>query len=126
MLEKVICIDNVGFFKKGVLKAVDLKNITLIYADNARGKSTLSSLLLTCSEGNVKDIVNRKTVGSTTEQHVLLRFNPSIGGCTFNSEFDGIEWKGAKPNMHVFNQAFVERNVFASTGVLSVPRAPIA
>ncbi|KAB0325488.1 AAA family ATPase [Janthinobacterium sp. PLB04] len=120
MLEKVICIDNVGVIKKGVPKSVDLQKVVLIYADNARGKSTLSSLLLACSDANVNDVVTRKTVGSTTAQKVILRFNPPSGA--FNAEFDGTLWKGPKPNLHVFNQAFVERNVFASTGVLPEQR----
>jgi len=120
MLEKVICIDNVGVIKKGAPKSVDLQKVVLIYADNARGKSTLSSLLLACSGANVQDVVTRKTVGATTAQKVVLRFNPPSGA--FNSEFDGIEWKGSKPNLHVFNQAFVERNVFASAGVLPEQR----
>ena len=115
MLEKFICIDNVGVIKKGVPKSVDLQKVALIYADNARGKSTLSSLFLACSGANVQDVVSRKTVGAATAQKVVLRFNAPGGA--FNSEFDGVAWKGAKPNLHVFNQAFVERNVFASTGV---------
>lgn len=120
MLEKIICIDNVGVIKKGAPKSVDLQKVALIYADNARGKSTLSSLLLACSGANVQDVVNRKTVGATTAQKVIFRFNPPGGA--FNSEFDGVAWKGAKPNLHVFNQAFVERNVFASNGVLPEQR----
>lgn len=120
MINKIICIDNVGVLKNGVQKSIDLQKVALIYADNARGKSTLSSLLLACSSANVHDVVSRKTIGAATAQKVVLRFN-SPGG-TFNSEFDGAAWKGAKPNLHVFNQTFVERNVFASTGVLPEQR----
>ncbi|WP_288841835.1 AAA family ATPase [uncultured Deefgea sp.] len=120
MLEKVICIDNVGVIKKGLQKSVDLQKVALIYADNARGKSTLSSLLLACSGANAQDVISRKTVGATTAQKVVLRFNTPSGA--FNSEFDGEAWKGARPNLHVFNQAFVEHNVFASAGVLPEQR----
>lgn len=121
MLEKVICIDNVGVIKKGTKQnAVNFEKVTLIYADNARGKSTLSSLFLACSSANVEDVVSRKTVGSASQQKVVLRFNSQ--NIAFNSEFDGVEWKGEKPNLHVFNQEFVERNVFASTGVLPEQR----
>lgn len=120
MLEKIICIDNVGVIKKGAPKSIDLQKVALIYADNARGKSTLSSLLLACSSANVHNVVSRKTIDAATAQKVVLRFNPPGGA--FNSEFDGAAWKGAKPNLHVFNQAFVERNVFASTGVLPEQR----
>ena len=120
MLEKVICIDNVGVIRKGLPKSVDLQKVALVYADNARGKSTLSSLLLACSSANAQDVVSRKTVGATTAQKVVLRFNAPGGA--FNSEFNGVAWTGAKPNLHVFNHAFVERNVFASTGVLPEQR----
>lgn len=120
MLEKVIRIDNVGVLKKGIQKPVDLKKLVLIYADNARGKSTLSSLLLACSGADASDVISRKTVGVATAQNVILRFNALNGA--FNSEFDGVAWKGDGPNLHVFNQAFVERNVFASTGVLPEQR----
>ncbi len=64
MLEKVIAIDNVGVIKSGAPKALSLEKITLIYADNARGKSTLSALLQAYSEADSKSIVERKTVGS--------------------------------------------------------------
>lgn len=122
MLEKMICIDNIGVIKNGLPKAVDLQKLTLIYADNARGKSTLSSLLLACSGADGHAITNRKTVGAITAQKVLLRFNPTGGAGAFNSEFDGVSWKGIQPNLHVFNQTFVERNVFVSTGVLPEQR----
>lgn len=120
MLEKVICIDNVGVLKKGLPKSIDLSKVALIYADNARGKSTLSSLLLACSSANVQEVISRKTVGATTAQKVVLRFKAPSGA--FNSEFDGVAWTGETPNLHVFNHAFVERNVFASTGVLPEQR----
>ncbi|WP_412023911.1 AAA family ATPase [Burkholderia cepacia] len=122
MLEKLVCIDNVGVFKKGTPKAIDLHKVTLIYADNARGKSTLSSLMLACAGSDVAEIVGRKTVGSTTPQKVVLRFNPPGGKGAFNSEFNGVAWLGERPNLHVFNQAFVERNVYTSTGVLPEQR----
>lgn len=122
MLEKIICVDNVGVIKNGTPKAVDLQKVVLIYADNARGKSTLSSLLLACSGANVLDVVSRRTIGATTAQKVVLRFNPPSGHEAYNSEFDGVAWRGDKPNLHVFNQSFVERNVYASTGVLPEQR----
>ncbi|CUJ49534.1 AAA family ATPase [Achromobacter kerstersii] len=120
MLEKVLCIDNVGVIKKGALQPVALEKVALIYADNARGKSTLSSLLLACAGSDAEDVVNRKTVGATTAQKAKFRFASPEG--SFTSEFDGSRWQGASPNLHVFNQAFVERNVFASTGVLPEQR----
>ena len=121
MLERIICIDNVGVFKSGVQKVSHLKKLTLIYADNARGKSTLSSVMLACAYGDAKELQSRKTVGATADQKVVLRFSPP-GTPSFNAEFSAIGWSGAKPNLHVFNQTFVERNIYAQGDVLPEQR----
>lgn len=119
MLEKIICIDNVGVLRHAIPRATALHAITLIYADNARGKSTLSALLMACSMANAKEVLSRKTVGSTALPKVNLRFGSTPSNAApFNSEFDGAAWSGPLPKLHVFNQAFVERNVFAGSGVL--------
>jgi wobble nucleotide-excising tRNase len=122
MLEKIISIDNVGVLKKAAQRPIDLQKVSLIYADNARGKSTLSSVLLACSTFEAKDVSDRKTVGATHPQKIILRFNQDAHSGAFNAQFDGIAWAGQKPNLHVFNQAFVDRNVYASSGVLPEQR----
>lgn len=121
MLERVICIDSVGVFKSGVQKVSPLKKLTLIYADNARGKSTLSSMMLSCANGDVKELQGRKTFGATADQKVVMRFTPP-GAAAFNAEFSATGWSGSKPNLHVFNQTFVERNVYAQGDVLPEQR----
>lgn len=122
MLEKVICVDNVGVLKKGAQRAIDLSKVSLVYADNARGKTTFSSLMLSCSTSDPQEIIQRKTIGATTAQKVVFRFNPPGVSPAFNAEFDGSVWGGGKPNMHIYNQTFVDRNVYASTGVLPEQR----
>lgn len=121
MLERIICIDNVGVFRSGVQKVSPLKKLTLIYADNARGKSTLSSVMLACANGDAKELQGRKTFGATDDQKVVMRFTPP-GVAAFNSEFSATGWSGAKPNLHVFNQTFVERNIYAQGDVLPEQR----
>lgn len=121
MLERFICIDNVGVFRSGVQKVSPLKKLTLIYADNARGKSTLSSVMLACANGDAKELQGRKTFGATTDQKVVMRFSPS-GTAAFNAEFSAAGWSGTKPNLHVFNQTFVERNIYAQGDILPEQR----
>ncbi|MGR2682255.1 AAA family ATPase [Chromobacterium haemolyticum] len=123
MLEKVISIDNVGVIKNGVLRPITLEKVTLIYADNARGKSTLAALLNACASANVPELTKRKTIGTQNDQKVLLRFKAPAGD--FNAQFNGNVWAGQKPNLHVFNQEFVERNVYASSGVTPDQRASL-
>ena len=123
MLEKVISIDNVGVIRSGVQRPITLEKVTLIYADNARGKSTLAALLSACASANVPELTKRKTIGSQSSQNVLLRFKAPAGD--FNVQFNSNVWVGQKPNLHVFNQEFVERNVYASTGVTADQRASL-
>ncbi|PRX27791.1 wobble nucleotide-excising tRNase [Paraburkholderia sp. BL18I3N2] len=123
MLEKIIRVDNVGVFKAGVPSAVTLKKVTVVYADNARGKSTLSALLRACGAGDAQAIQARKTIGATGNQAVHLRFQTSGGGSTIS--FDGNAWSAAAPNLHVFNQEFVERNVYAGAAVTPDQRASL-
>jgi wobble nucleotide-excising tRNase len=123
VLEKIISIDNIGVIKSGISNALDLKKVTLIYSDNARGKSTLAALMSACGAGDAPELVKRKTIGATTDQKVNLRFKSSNGN--FNAQFDGKDWSGDRPNLHVFNQEFVERNVYASGGVSPEQRASL-
>jgi len=115
MLEKVIAIQNVGVLKAGTPAAVELAKVSLVYADNARGKSTLSSILGASGAGDAKALAQRRTFGSTAAQRVALRFAGTPAG--FNAEFDGVSWTAVRPVVAVFNQDFVERNVYASEGV---------
>ncbi len=123
MLEKIIRVDNVGVFKAGLSSAITLKPVTVIYADNARGKSTLSSLLHACSIGDASSVQARKTIGATGNQAVQLRFNMTSGGTTIS--FNDDTWSAAADNILVFNQEFVERNVYASTMVTPDQRASL-
>ena len=121
MLEKIIRVDNIGVFKAGVPEAVTLKKVTVVYADNARGKSTLSALLRACGSGDSQSIQARKTIGATGDQAVQLRFQGAGGGSTIS--FDGNAWSAPAGNLHVFNQEFVERNVYAGAAVTPDQRA---
>lgn len=121
MLEKIVRIDNIGVFKAGVPSAVTLKEVTVVYADNARGKSTLSALLRACGAGDSQSVQARKTIGAIGDQAVQLRFQNAGGGSTIS--FDGNSWSAPPGNLHVFNQEFVERNVYAGAAVTPDQRA---
>ncbi len=122
MLEKIITIKNVGIFRNGTQAAITLKKLALIYADNARGKSTLSALLSACSTFDTQAVAQRQTIGVTNEQDVNLRFSSAATPPGFNVTFNGRTWNGNRPNLHVFNQAFVDRNVYTSEGVRPAQR----
>lgn len=112
MLEKIIRVDGVGIFHNGTPAARDLAKLTLIYADNARGKSTLSAILRAVASGDTVALTSRATIGGTRPAAVHLRFQEPAGGRTVRFE-NGV-WDGTAPHVHVFDNAFVENNVYAA------------
>lgn len=115
MLEKVINLDNLGVFKKGAPKALSFEKATLIYAENARGKSTLSAVLQACSTGDAAAVEARATIGGTAKPKVHFRF--LTNGTGTGVIFDAGKWQAAEPRVLVFDQGFVERNVYAGSEV---------
>ena len=118
MLEKIIRLEYIGLFAAGTPKAVDFKKATLIYADNARGKSTLAAVLKACATSDPAPMLARATIGATAPTRVVMRFDLPAGGGT-NINYEGGKWDVAAPHVVVFDQAFVEQNVYAGSEVLT-------
>lgn len=111
MLEKLLKLEGVGLFANPLAKAVEFKQATLIYADNGRGKSTLSAVMRACAAADSQAMAARATIGGTGAPRAQLRFKLPTGGT--NITFDAGTWDAAMPSLLVFDQAFIERNVFA-------------
>lgn len=112
MLEKVIRLDGVGIFHNGTPAARDLAKLTLIYSDNARGKSTLAAILRAAASGDSVALTSRATIGGTRPTAVHLRFREAAGGRSV--KFENGVWDGTALHVHVFDNAFVENNVYAA------------
>jgi wobble nucleotide-excising tRNase len=115
MLEKIIALENVGLFLSGAPKGYQLSKATLVYADNARGKSTLSAILQACAANDCDGVTARATIGAKGPPVVRLRFQLATGGT--NVTFENGKWNTAVLNLQVFDQGFVERNVYAGSEV---------
>ena len=111
MLEKLLKLEGVGLFANPLAKAVEFKRATLIYADNGRGKSTLSAVMRACAAADSQAMAARATIGGTSAPRAQLRFKLPTGGT--NITFDAGAWDASMPSLLVFDQAFIERNVFA-------------
>ncbi len=111
MLEKIIKLEGVGLFANPLATAIELKQATLIYADNGRGKSTLSAVMRACAAADAQSMAARATIGGTGATRAQFRFKLPTGGT--NVTFDRGVWDAAMPSLMVFDQAFIERNVHA-------------
>lgn len=108
MLQRVIAIKNVGRFKNCAAGGdVTFRRYTLIFAENARGKTTLCDILRSLATNTPDIIVGRATLGSTEPPEVQLL---TPGG---QLRFHNGAWSSPYPNIRVFDGTYVRENVFA-------------
>src|SRR3984893_2142595 len=108
MLQRVISIKNVGRFKScAALGDVTFRRFTLIFAENARGKTTMCAILRSLFTNTPAFIIGRRTLGSAGQPEVqLLTENGTV---TFRNG----SWSAAFPDIAVFDGTYVSDNVFA-------------
>ena len=115
MLDKIICVRSVGALNNATPNSIEMGRVTLIYGENARGKSTLAALLHACSTGTSDAVMARATIGATSDPKLVLRF--VRGGVTQVANFENAAWSSTAPELTVFDQGFIERNVYAGSEV---------
>jgi wobble nucleotide-excising tRNase len=108
MIEKFIRIQNVGRFRDCKPKGdVSFRKLTLIFAENGRGKTTLCAILRSLQSGQHNFIAERKTLGTTDPTSVQLR----LGGTTVS--FTNNTWSAPHPGIAIFDSVFIHDNVYA-------------
>ncbi|MGB4068561.1 MAG: AAA family ATPase [Nitrospira sp.] len=110
MLERIEEIQGIGLLHAANGKPHKYLRTTLIYADNGRGKSTLATVLRSLSTGDASLILNRKTVDGTLPPQAVLQF-ANGHKVTFSRNV----WSELRPELLVFDSAFIERNVHSGS-----------
>ena len=108
MIKKFIQIKNVGRFRNCSPHGdVTFRKLTLIFAENGRGKTTLCAILRSLQTGQPEFISERKTLGADGEPIVEIRtdqntliFSDSVWSCTY-------------PDIFIFDPVFIHQNVYA-------------
>lgn len=114
MLQNLALLRNVGRFES-VSDQTPLAPLTLIYAENGRGKTTLSAILRSCATGDPSGIVGRKRLGSTHPPHIVL--NRASGPPP--AQFQNDNWDHQLDGAYIFDDHFVEENVCSGLNVSS-------
>jgi wobble nucleotide-excising tRNase len=110
-------IKRVGKFRDVTAgRGLPLDRLTLIYADNGRGKTTLSAILRSLSLGDPAPILKRRRLGETDQPEVII--DTSTGPVIFR---DG-SWGTQGPKVAIFDDAFVADNVHARMAIDSSHR----
>ncbi|MFN3990403.1 MAG: AAA family ATPase [Erythrobacter sp.] len=106
---KKIVIHNVG-----VLKAFEagtsppLSQLTMFYARNGRGKSTLTSVMRAARDGCSNTVMARRSLGNNAADPKITLISDSG-----NRLFKGGKWQHKRAPIEVFDSTFIADNVFA-------------
>lgn len=107
MIEKIIRIRNVGRFKDCAPRGdVLFRKMTMIYAENGMGKTTLSSIWRSLATNRGYHIEERATLGSPDRPKVELKL--ASGKATF----DNATWNTTISDIKIFDSAFIDENVY--------------
>jgi len=107
MVERLQLLRNVGQFDSVNAGAqLPFKKLTLIYAENGRGKTTLASILRSLGNGDPHLIAERHRLTSANPPHIVIN---AAGGAVHM--FQNGAWTNPLPAVAVFDDAFVSQNV---------------
>lgn len=108
MLEKIVQIKSIGRFRNYAANGdVTFRKLTLVYADNGRGKTTLCAILRSLQTGQNEFIAERKTLAEAASSEVFLR----LGGADYR--FTNGTWMVTYPDILIFDPVFVNENVYS-------------
>lgn len=119
MINRLQLIRNVGVFDSVNGAAnIALARLTLIYAENGRGKTTLGAILRSLATGDPIPIAERKRLAAQNPPHVIL----DCDGGPPAAMFENNAWNRTIPNMGVFDDVFVDDNVCSGLAVANEHR----
>ncbi len=106
MLQKIVGIKNVGRFRNSAGSGdTTLARHSFIFGANGHGKTTICAILRSVKDNDPAHVIGRKTLGVTDAASVELL---TSGGLV---KFNGTAWDVAKPELAIFDSAFVTENV---------------
>ncbi|CAA7623742.1 conserved hypothetical protein [Candidatus Terasakiella magnetica] len=116
-IERFQLLRNIGQFDSVNAGAqIPLTKLTLIYAENGRGKTTLATIFNSLSANDPSLVVERQRLGAAHPPHVVL------GLANGPIVFQNGAWSAPLPRIAVFDDAFVAANVCSGIAVETAHR----
>ena len=112
MLEKFVSIANVGRFRDYSAGGdVSFRKLTVIFGENGRGKSTITSIIRSLQTGDGNHINERRTLPSMGTPSVKVRLQGAI------TNFRDGAWTTRLPEIEVFDAQFINDNIYSGLEV---------
>lgn len=110
MINSLQLLRNIGRFDSVTAGAnLPLGQLTLLYAENGRGKTTLAAILRSLATGDPLPINERRRLTAQHPPHVVV----SCTGGPPDAMFQNGAWSRTLPDMVVFDDVFVDQNVYS-------------
>ena len=114
MICHIKLLQNIGTFNSDSAAApLELKRLDLVYADNARGKTTIASVLRSLAMNDPLPIMERHRLGSQHPPKVVLTCQDEPSDILFQNG----AWNRALTKIKVFDEIFVDQNVHSGLDV---------
>ncbi len=118
MVRRFNLLRNVGKFDNVSDGAeLPLDQLTVIYAENARGKTTLAAILRSLASGRTELVTERARLGAQQPPHIVIDI-----GAQQPAVFQNGAWNRTTPEIVVFDDTFVAENVCSGIEIDSTHR----
>jgi wobble nucleotide-excising tRNase len=108
VLNRLQLFRNVGQFDSVAAGAtLAMSRLTLGYAENGRGKTTLAAILRSLASGSALPITERHRLGANDPPHIVL----DCAGGPPAAVFQNGAWNRTVPDIAIFDDAFVDQNI---------------
>lgn len=119
MISRVRLLRNVGQFDSvDAGAAIQLARFVLVHAENGRGKTTLAAILRSLALGDPTPINERRRLASLSPPHIVLDCSIEDGPVIFQNG----AWNHPFPEMAIFDDRFVDENVYSGLTVAASHR----
>ena len=112
MITKLEYVQNIGRFE--TVKhdpELTFKKLGLVFSENGQGKTTLCAIMRSLTTGDPTPILERHRLSAKTPSKVALEMDGS------KAAFDGSAWTSSGPEVLIFDDHFVETNIYSGLNV---------
>lgn len=114
MIRKFNLLRNIGQFDSvNVPQTAQHQRLTLIYAENGRGKTTLTAILRSYATGDPLPIRERRRLGATHPPHIVLDCAADPQPAVFQND----AWSRTRDNIAIFDDNFVNENIYSGLSI---------
>jgi wobble nucleotide-excising tRNase len=114
LINRLQLLRNIGLFDSVSDGAtISLARLTLVYAENGRGKTTLAAVLRSLATGDPIPVAERRRLSAQHPPHVVLDCTGGPPAAMFQNN----AWNRTFANMVVFDDMFIDQNVYSGLAV---------